>query len=141
MRNFKLAGWPALAVVLGALLWLTVAGTVLAGETAATVRPQQFVYVLRPVPRLHDDAAWTEADRNAVSQHFRRLQQATAEGRVILAGRTQEPSDRTFGLVIFEAADETAARQFMDSDPCVVEGVMTATLHPYAVALQRNPQP
>jgi uncharacterized protein YciI len=141
MRNFRLAGWPALAAGLGSLLWLTGAGTVLAGETAATVKPPQFLYVLRLVPRLHDDAAWTEADRNAVSQHFRRLQQATAEGRVILAGRTTEPGDQTFGLVIFEAANEAAAREFMEADPCLAEGVMTATLHPYAVALQRKPQP
>ena len=59
-------------------------------------------------------------------------------GRVILAGRTTEPGDKTFGLVIFEAADDAAAQQFMESDPAVVAGVMTATLHPYAVALQRQ---
>jgi uncharacterized protein YciI len=141
MRNFNLVGGPTLAAILASLMWLTVAGTVLAGETASTVKPPQFLYVLRLVPRLHDDAAWTEADKNAVSQHFRRLQQATSEGRVILAGRTTEPGDQTFGLVIFEAADEAAAREFMAADPCVAAGVMTATLHPYAVALQRRQQP
>jgi len=39
------------------------------------------------------------------------------------------------GLVIFTAPDETAAREFMNADPCVVAGVMTATLHPYGLAL------
>jgi hypothetical protein len=29
----------------------------------------------------------------------------------------------------------------MAADPCVAAGVMTATLHPYAVALQRRQQP
>jgi len=40
--------------------------------------------------------------------------------------------------VIFEAADEGEAQRFMASDPAVVAGVMTATLHPYAIALQRD---
>jgi uncharacterized protein YciI len=105
---------------------------------AAPSKPQQFLYVLRLVPRLHDDHAWTEADNAVIERHFAHLQQATAEGRVILAGRTLEPGDTTLGLVIFEASDETAARRFMESDPAVVAGVMTATLHPYAVALQRK---
>jgi uncharacterized protein YciI len=139
MRNVRPVRWPVLAAALGLLLWLSGAGVVRAGEPAATAGPPQFLYVLRLVPRLHDDAAWTEADKDAVAQHFRRLQQATAEGRVILAGRTTEPGDQTFGLVIFEAVDEAAARQFMESDPSVVAGVMTATLHPYAIALQRGP--
>jgi uncharacterized protein YciI len=106
--------------------------------SAGEARPQQFLYVLRLAPRLHDDSAWTDADKAAVSRHFAQLKEATARGRVILAGRTLEPGDRTFGLVIFEARDEAEARRFMESDPAVVAGVMTATLHPYAVALSRG---
>jgi uncharacterized protein len=108
-----------------------------AAQAAAT--PKQFLYMLRLVPRLHDDKAWTASDNAAVSRHFQHLKQATEMGTVILAGRTLEPGDRTFGLVVFEAADEETARRFMESDPAVVAGVMTATLHPYAVALQRKP--
>lgn len=109
-----------------------------AGTEVGSVKPQQFLYVLRLSPRLHDDGAWTDADNAAVARHFAQLKEATANGRVILAGRTLEPGDRTFGLVIFEARDEADARRFMESDPAVVAGVMTATLHPYAVALQRT---
>jgi uncharacterized protein YciI len=106
--------------------------------TPAAPRPKQWLYVLRLAPRLHDDKAWTDADKAVVGRHFAHLQAATKDGRVILAGRTAEPGDRTFGLVIFEAADETAARAFMQSDPAVVEKVMSAELHPYQVALQRK---
>jgi uncharacterized protein YciI len=113
-------------------------GTTANDTAAASGKPQQFLYLLRLVPRLHDEAAWTDADKAAVSRHFAQLEKATASGRVILAGRTLEPGDRTFGLVIFEARDESDARSFMESDPAVVAGVMTATLHPYAVALQRK---
>lgn len=119
----------------------TAASTAVAahGDAATTQgKPRQFLYVLRLVPRLHDDQAWTEADGAATERHFAHLKRATAEGRVILAGRTLEPGDKTFGLVIFEAPDEATAREFMESDPAVVAGVMTATLHPYTVALQRE---
>ena len=97
----------------------------------------QYLYVLKLVPRLHDDSAWTEADNAAIGRHFRHLQQAAAEGTVILGGRTQEAATETRGLVIFEAADDAAARVFMESDPAIREGLMTATLHPYQVAMQR----
>lgn len=73
-----------------------------------------------------------------VGRHFARLAQAVDAKRVILAGRTNEPLSRTFGLVVFEAENEEAARQFMDTDPAVQAGLMSATLHPYAVALQRR---
>ena len=36
------------------------------------------------------------------------------------------------------ANDAEAARQFMEADPAVVAGLMSATLHPYTVALQRK---
>lgn len=106
---------------------------------AVPTQPSQWLYVLRLVPRLHADDAWTEADQAAVGRHFEHLRQATAAGKVVLAGRTTEAADQTVGLVIFEAADEAEARRFMDSDPAVIAGVMTASLHPYTVALQRKP--
>jgi uncharacterized protein YciI len=108
------------------------------GATPAAAPALQYLYVLRLVPRLHDDAAWTDADTAAVSRHFEHLKRETAAGKVILAGRTREPGDQTFGLVIFEAVDDADAQRFMDSDPAVVAGIMTASLHPYAVALQRQ---
>ena len=93
-----------------------------ASAPAATpaVKRNQYVYVLRLAPRLYEQKAWTEADNAAVGRHFARLKQATESGQVILAGRTTEPLDKTFGLVVFEADDEAAARAFMEADPAVV---------------------
>ena len=98
--------------------------------------PKHRLIVLRPVPRLHDEKAWTKEDNAAVGAHFNRLKAAVTAGQVLLAGRTEEPLDQTIGLVIFRATDETAARSFMQGDPGVARGVMTAELHPYAVALR-----
>ncbi len=110
----------------------------LAAQSPAPVaKPKQFIYVLHLVPRLYDDKAWTEADKAAVGRHFNRFKEATASGQLILAGRTAETGDKTFGIAIFEAPDEAAARKFMEADPAVIAGVMTAELHPFAVALER----
>ena len=101
-------------------------------------KPKQFIYVLRLVPRLHADSAWTKEDNAALGRHFTRFQDAAKSGQLILAGRTSEPGDKTFGIAIFEAPDEEAARKFMQEDPAVAGGLMTAELHPFAVALQRK---
>ena len=100
---------------------------------------KQFVYVLRVAPAMQQEKSWTDADNRAVGAHFARLQKATKTGQVILAGRTTEPLDKTFGLVIFKAESHEAAERFMNDDPAVVAKVMTATLHPYAVSLQASP--
>ena len=103
-------------------------------------KPRQFIYILRLVPRLFDDRAWTPADADAGSRHFMHLTAAADRGQVILAGRTDEPKDRTFGIVVFEASEDASARSFMESDPALVAGIMTAELHPYAVSVLRLPQ-
>lgn len=107
-------------------------------QTPEPAKPKQFIYVLRLVPRLHADTAWTKEDEAAIGRHLANFKEAIKRGQLILAGRTTEPGDKTFGIAIFEAKDEAAARTFMESDPAVVAGLMTAELHPFAVALQRK---
>jgi uncharacterized protein YciI len=104
----------------------------------APAKAQQYLYMLRVAPQLHDESKWTDKHKTAAVKHFERLKKAAADGKVVLAGRTTEAMDKTFGLVIFEADSEADARKFMEADPAVVAGVMTATLHPYSVALQRK---
>jgi uncharacterized protein YciI len=101
-------------------------------------KPNQFIYVLRLVPRLYDDKNWTKEDKAVLERHFARFQEAIKSRQLILAGRTKEQGDKTFGIAIFEAPDEAAARAFMQADPAVESGLMTAELHPFAVALERK---
>jgi len=101
-------------------------------------KPKEFIYVLRLVPRLYDGKNWTKEDNAALEQHVIRFQEATKSGQLILAGRTKEPGDKTFGIAIFRASDEAAAQKFMESDPAVVAKLMTAELHPFSVAMQRK---
>jgi uncharacterized protein len=93
---------------------------------------------LHLVPRLYDDKNWTKEDNAVLERHFTRFQQTIKSGQLILAGRTKETGDKTFGIAIFQAPDEGAARKFMEEDPAVAGGLMTAELHPFAVALERK---
>jgi uncharacterized protein YciI len=122
------------------LMVLTVLALLSAAQSTAQQGPApgQYIYILKVAPRFQQEAAWTEAENAAVARHFARLSEAEKSGKLILAGRTTEPLDETFGIVIFEAESADAASVFMQSDPAVVAGLMTATLHPYAVALQRD---
>jgi uncharacterized protein YciI len=110
----------------------------LAAQEPKSDKPKQFIYVLRLVPRLHSEANWTAEDNAVLERHFNRFKDAIKSGQLILAGRTNEPGDKTFGIAIFEAPDEAAARKFMEEDPTVAGGLMTAELHPFSIALQRN---
>ena len=98
----------------------------------------QYVYILRLAPQFQAEAAWTDTENAVVARHFAWLTDAVKSGQVILVGRTTESLDKTFGIVIFEADSAAAASEFMHSDPAVVAGLMTATVHPYSVALQRK---
>lgn len=123
------------------LVLLGISGVLSAAEPVAPPPPEAkaFLILMRLTPKYHEGEAWTDADDAVVRSHFTRLQEAAGRGQVILAGRTTEPLDRTMGLVVFTAPDEAAAREFMTQDPCVVAGIMTATLHPYSLAILGKP--
>jgi uncharacterized protein YciI len=99
---------------------------------------KQFIYILKPIPRLIIEANWTDSDNAIVGRHFTHLQALLAEGTLILAGKTEGLDEKTFGIVIFESEDLESAQKLMRLDPAVHEGVMTAELFPYTVALMRS---
>lgn len=115
---------------------LLVCCPLVAQESQKEVKKRQFIYVLKLIPRLLNEKNWTKQDSQIVGKHFRRLQQLHKEGKVILAGRTLNESDPSqFGIVVFEAASEEEARQFMEEDDAVREKIMTAQVFPFSVAL------
>lgn len=99
---------------------------------------EQWLYVLKPTRLGMVTKGPTDAEAATVSRHFAHLQELTEKGVMILVGRTQNADENTIGLAIFEAEDEKAARKIMQSDPAILEGVMTATLYPYKIALMRG---
>jgi uncharacterized protein YciI len=77
----------------------------------------------------------TTQEDEIVGQHFAYLQSLMAAGTLILAGRTQTTDPDSFGIIIFRAKTDAAARAVVNADPAVKAGVFKARLFPYRVAL------
>jgi len=93
-----------------------------------------YIYLIHPLRHEFFEQP-TEAEEAAMAAHFAYLKQATAAGTVLLAGPCL---DETFGLIVFQAADEESARLFMYNDPSVQANVMMAELHPFKMSLHRE---
>jgi len=98
----------------------------------------QFIYVIRLIPPLLKEENWTEREEGIVNRHFDFLKKKLAEGKLILAGKTNGLDEKTFGIVIIEVDSTEEALEFMNSDPAVSEGIMSAELYPYRVAIMRK---
>jgi uncharacterized protein YciI len=120
------------------LVLLVFGASCLFGQDQTPSKPKQFIGVLRLVSRLYDENAWSKEDDAVFDQHFKRLKEATDRGQVICVGRTAESLDKTFGIVVFEAKDQEAATEFMNSDPTVVAGLVTMEVHPFSLAFERK---
>ena len=73
----------------------------------------------------------TDEEASILSDHVNYLEDLTRQGVVLVFGRTQNNDSSTFGIVIFRAESEDAARSIMNNDPAVKKGIMRAELFPY----------
>ena len=80
-----------------------------------------------------DPSAWTEDDDRVADSHFDYLQEGLKDGKVVLAGRSQDGVGPA--IVIINAAGESESRQFMEKDPFISSGLFVANLQPFRVAL------
>jgi uncharacterized protein YciI len=92
----------------------------------------EYIYLLHPFRDGFYEKP-TANEEAVMAEHFDHLKQAAAAGTVILAGPCLDDS---FGLVIFRAENEDAAKAFMFNDPSVKKNVMMAELHPMRVSLR-----
>lgn len=92
-----------------------------------------FIYFLKLENGKKTNDVWSEAETTVVQAHFERLQKATEEGIVILAGRTDEASPT--GIVVFKSENASTATAFMDNDPAIVNNLMSGELKPFSLAL------
>jgi uncharacterized protein len=102
-------------------------------EAERLIMPE-WIYVIRAA-REGFAAGPTEEEQQIMSDHFGYLKGLLDDGQLILAGPAL---DAAFGIAVFEADDEAAALEIMESDPSVAQGVMNATLHPYRSSLLRG---
>lgn len=90
-----------------------------------------YIYVLKLSERLYDDQAWTTFDNEVVNDHFMRIKKDFESGKILHVGRTEDPTNGGFGLVVFKAKSLDEALLYMNTDPAVIHKQMTATLYPY----------
>src|SRR5688572_17004305 len=95
---------------------------VLSQAPAKPVEAKEFIFLLRPIPRLVGAKNWTEQDNRIVGEHFKQLQQLLKDGKLIMAGRTMV--DDSLGVVIVKASSEEEARGLMESDAAVKAKIM-----------------
>jgi len=96
---------------------------------------QQYIYRIQPVrPAMLTDGA-TPEEQQVVSAHYDYLKFLMESGTVVMAGRTTNTDYSSFGIVIFVAIDDAAAKQIMLNDPAIKNRVMRGEVYPYRVAL------
>jgi uncharacterized protein YciI len=95
----------------------------------------QFIYVIRPTRLGLLTEGPTPQEEEILGRHFSYLKDLHGSGVLLLAGRTQDADETSFGIVILTADGEEEARKIMLGDPAVKEGVMTAEFHRYRVAI------
>lgn len=93
----------------------------------------EFLYTVQATrPQLLTEGP-TDEESQILTRHLEYLEDLAQRGVVELAGRTQNNDETSFGIVIFRAENEDAARALMHDDPAVRHGIMRATLFPYKV--------
>ena len=87
---------------------------------------QTFVFRLLP-PRPDFAMTMTESEQAVMGEHIAYWQPQIEAGRMVAFGPVMEP-DGVWGLAVFEAESEEAARELAADDPSVVAGVNSFAL-------------
>ena len=99
-----------------------------------------YLVILRPTRIEMLTVGPTDAEIAAVDDLFHYCQRQVAEGRMLLAGRTVGALSETIGITILSAVSDAEAEELVQNDPAIINGVMTAELQPYRLALfSENP--
>jgi uncharacterized protein YciI len=94
----------------------------------------QYLYRIQPARLEMVTDGPTDEEAIIISEHFDYLKSPTKQGVVLVLGRTQNNDASTFGITIFRAESDDAARSIMNNDPSVRRGIMRAELFPHRVA-------
>lgn len=96
---------------------------------------QQYLYRIQPVRSDMLTGEPTQEEQDITIQHFNYLKDLMDQGTVVLAGRTINTDPSSFGIVIFVAEDDNAAKQIMLNDPAIKNRIMRGEIFPYRMAI------
>lgn len=92
---------------------------------------QTYVYKLKLNTTYYEDTNWTDDVNQIIESHYNRLKADFNMGLLKHVGRTSDPKGEGFGLVIFDSTSFEDALNYMNDDPAVKAGIMTAELFEY----------
>ena len=99
-----------------------------------------YLLILRPTRIEMLTVGPTDDELRIVDEHFHYCQAHVAAGNMLLVGRTVGALSETIGIAILHADSDEDADAMVANDPAVLNGVMTAQIQPYRVALfSENP--
>jgi uncharacterized protein len=93
-----------------------------------------FVYRLIP-PRPTFAADMNDAEAEVMGRHSAYWRELLAHGRVVVFGPVADPNG-VWGLGVFEAEDEAAARALVRDDPAISSGTGTFELYSMAAVVR-----
>lgn len=93
----------------------------------------QWIYTLKPTRLEMVTEGPTEKEMKVITSHAAWLGRLAEAGTVRFFGRTQGAGEATFGIVVFEAPNEAAARAIMVADPAVNGELMSAELQSFKI--------
>ena len=80
----------------------------------------------------------TEDEKRIVGEHFSYPQDLIEKSVLVMAGRTLNTDNSSFGIVVFRASSDEEAHGIMLEDPAVNNMVFRAELYPYRIALLKE---
>ncbi|TNF29587.1 MAG: hypothetical protein EP314_02490 [Bacteroidetes bacterium] len=94
---------------------------------------RDYIYIVNLVPKFQNPSSWTDKENRIIEDHFERLKRQHKRGTVKYVGKTDLPVDNpnNFGMVVFEAENDTMAELFAQADPAVMAGMMTVKCLPF----------
>lgn len=94
-----------------------------------------YLVILRPtrLGMLQDGP--TPEEQRIVGEHFAYCSALVARGEMLLAGRSLGDPEQVIGIAIFHAESTEEAEAIVAKDPAVKNGVMSAEVQPYGLAL------
>lgn len=94
-----------------------------------------YTYKLALAPHYYDLKNWDARTQEILGLHASYLKAGLGSGKVLVVGRTDTKLENNFGIAVFKAANEFEAREFMEADPVIKHGIMTAEVFPFKLLM------
>jgi uncharacterized protein YciI len=89
-----------------------------------------FVKLIPPRPTFPMDI--NPEEKLLMQEHARYTRQSFDAGKILIYGPVMVPGG-SFGMAVFEVADEAEVRRFLENDPTVMAGLNALEIHPMRV--------